>query len=79
MKQFLKAIYKGWMKFAHVLGWVNTRIILTLVYFLIFTPLATIFRLIGKDPMERQLEEGNSYWIKRETRVVRQDDYRRQF
>lgn len=44
------------MKFAHILGWVNTRIILTLVYFLVFTPVALIFKLIGKDPMNRRFE-----------------------
>ncbi|MDO8446171.1 MAG: SxtJ family membrane protein [Deltaproteobacteria bacterium] len=79
MKRFLKVIYAGWMKFAHILGWVNTRIILTLVYLIIFTPLALIFRLIGKDPMDRRLEKGNSYWVKREQKVFRQEDYRRQF
>lgn len=77
--RFLKAIYNAWMKFAHALGWINTRIILTLVYLLIFTPIALIFRLIGKDPMDRRFESVDSYWIKKETKVFRQEDYRRQF
>lgn len=76
---FLKTLYSYWMKFAHALGWVNTRIILSIVYFLIFTPLALIFRLIGKDPMERRFEAADSYWVKREAREFRQEDYRRQF
>lgn len=67
------------MKFAHALGWVNTRIILTVVYLLIFTPVALIFKVIGKDPMERKFEEVNSYWVKREQKAFRQEDYRRQF
>ena len=67
------------MKFAHALGWVNTRVILTVVYLLIFTPVALIFKVIGKDPMERKIEKVNSYWIKREARKFRQGDYRRQF
>lgn len=77
--RFLKYIYKIWMKFAHALGWVNTRIILTLVYFLIFTPLALFFKLIGKDPMGRQIEAVDSYWIKREAKIFKPEDYRRQF
>lgn len=77
--KLLKALYKAWMKFAHALGWVNTRIILSLVYFLIFTPIALIFRLIGKDPLERRFEAVDSYWIKREPKEFRQEDYRRQF
>lgn len=77
--EFFKTLYKAWMKFAHALGWVNTRIILSIVYFLIFTPLALIFRLIGKDPMERRFDEAGSYWVKREAKEFRPEDYRRQF
>lgn len=67
------------MKFAHVLGWLNTRIILSLVYFLIFTPIAILFKVIGKDLLDRRFEAGNSYWVKREAKVFEPDDYRRQF
>lgn len=77
--KLLKAFYNVWMKFAHALGWVNTKIILSIVYFLIFTPIALFFRLIGKDPMDRRFESVDSYWIKRETKVFDQEDYRRQF
>ena len=76
---FLKLLYRGWMKLAHVLGWVNTRIILSLVYFLIVTPLALIFKVIGKDPMCRKFDEQDSYWIKRKSQVFDRDSYRRQF
>lgn len=67
------------MKFAHALGWVNTRIILSLVYFIIFTPMALFFKIIGKDPMDRRFESVDSYWIKREMKIFKPDDYRRQF
>ena len=43
--RFLLAL---WKKFAELLGWVNTRILLTIIYFLIITPLALLFRLSGK-------------------------------
>ena len=76
---FFKKLYKAWMKFAHLLGWVNTRIILTLVYFLIMTPLALIFKVVGKDPMNRKLGGQDSYWIKRESKAFDRDIYRRQF
>ena len=75
----LRKIYKVWMKFAHALGWVNTRIILTLVYLLIMTPLALIFKVVGKDPMNRKFGGQDSYWIKRESNAFDRDSYRRQF
>jgi hypothetical protein len=50
----LKPVYHWWMQLAHVLGWINTRILLSLVFFLIFSPIALILRLLGKDPMRRK-------------------------
>lgn len=77
--RFLKLLYKVWMKFAHALGWVNTRVILTVIYLLVFTPVALLFRIIGNDPMERKIEAVDSYWTKKEPTEFRQEDYRRQF
>ena len=67
------------MKFAHALGWVNTRIILTLVYYFVFTPLALIFRVVGKDPMNRKLQLVETYWVEREQVPFDRERARRQF
>lgn len=40
-----------WWKFAMVLGYVNSRIILTVAFAIILTPLGLIWRLIGRDPL----------------------------
>jgi uncharacterized protein involved in cysteine biosynthesis len=53
----LKPIYKWWMKFAEILGWINTRIILSLGFYLVFAPLGAILRASGKDPLCRRLEK----------------------
>lgn len=52
----LKPVYILWMKIGAVLGWINTRIILGLVFFVLFAPIALFFRVIGRDPMQRKLE-----------------------
>lgn len=39
-----KAVLWIWLKFSHLLGMVNSTIILFLIYFLIITPYATLFR-----------------------------------
>lgn len=63
----LKWLYTPWMKFAHILGTINTHIILFLLFFLLFVPLGLIARLLGKDPMARRLQpESNSYRVVRE-------------
>jgi len=41
----------GWYKLAEVLGWFNSRVMLSLVYYLVVTPIALLFRLFGNDPM----------------------------
>lgn len=40
-----------WWKFATVLGYVNARIILTIAFLIVLTPLALIWRMIGRDPL----------------------------
>jgi len=52
----LKPVYVVWMKLGHALGWFNTRLILGLVFFVMFAPLALLFRLSGRDPMRRKLD-----------------------
>ena len=49
----LKLLYRGWMAIGEVLGWINTRIILGLVFYGVFTPFAMLMRMRGKDPMRR--------------------------
>lgn len=59
----LGPVYKVWMKFAEALGWVNTRIILGVVFFLMFFPLGMIMRIFN-DPMRRKLDaSADSYRI----------------
>lgn len=52
----LKYIYVPWMKVGHVLGWINTRIILSIIYFVLITPLGFVMRLCGYNPMARQYD-----------------------
>jgi len=61
----LKPIYVVWMKLSHVLGWINTKILLSIVFYLIFLPIGILMRLFGKDPMHRKLEKNvTTYRIK---------------
>ena len=57
LPRVLKPVYLLWMKLGHVLGWVNTRIILGLLFFVMFAPLALLFRLFGRDPLARRLDK----------------------
>ena len=64
MPILLSPIYKIWMKIGHVLGWINTRIILGIIFFMVFTPVALVLLLLKKDPLKRTLNPNiNSYRI----------------
>ena len=61
--------YKGWMAVGNVLGWINTRIILGVVFYGVITPIGLIRMWLGKDPMGRHVSPDlNSYRIPREPR-----------
>ncbi len=55
--QSLMQVHQGWMKIGHVLGAINTRIILGIIYYLLITPMGIVMRLMGKDPMHRAVRE----------------------
>ena len=62
-------VHRGWMAIGHVLGWINTRIILGVVFYLVVTPMGVLRRWLGKDPMGRQLRPDlDSYRVVRKAR-----------
>jgi hypothetical protein len=76
----LKPIYVGWMSFAFSLGWVNTRLILGIVFYLIFTPAGLVMRLLGKDPLVLRFDsEATTYWVKRKPQGQSKNRYEKLF
>ena len=43
-----------WWKFAMVLGYVNARVILTIAFLVVLTPIGLLWRIIGRDPLRRR-------------------------
>ena len=62
-----RAFHTAWMRFAVLLGHVNSRVLLTLVYYLVVTPYGVVTRLVGRDPLRRRGAKGESYWVGRKT------------
>jgi Saxitoxin biosynthesis operon protein SxtJ len=52
----LRHLHRGWARLGEVLGWLNTRIILSLVYVVAVVPIGLIMRLRGRDPMKRRFD-----------------------
>jgi len=56
----LRQVYKGWMIFGHGLGWVNSRIILGILFYLIFFPMGVLMRMMKKDPLAKKIERSTN-------------------
>ena len=74
--RLLKYPYKGWMTLGHALGWVNSHIILGLVFIIVLQPIAYIMRLTGYDPLRRRQKGEKTY---RENRQDHKTDLTRIF
>ena len=75
----LKPIYWVWMIFATILGWIMTRVILSLLFYIIVTPIGLISRLFGKQFLELKWNKiDTTYWNYRSKRLNR-DSYEKQF
>ncbi|WP_320675024.1 SxtJ family membrane protein [Prochlorococcus sp. MIT 1341] len=57
----LNTPYKGWMALGHALGWVNSRIILGIVFLAVLQPIAFAMRLLGYDPLRKKINNEYSY------------------
>ena len=68
--------YKFWIKLGLTLGWVNSRIILSLAYIIVLLPIAFVMRLIGYDPLRTKVKEVKTY---RENRKNHKTDLTRIF
>src|SRR6266446_6858740 len=54
----LTRVHRVWMAVGETLGWINTRILLSVVFYGIVTPMAIVMRHFGRDPMLRGFEPG---------------------
>ena len=76
----LKPIYWIWMIFATILGWIMTRVILSLLFYIIFTPIGLTLRFFGKQFLELRWDKSKeSYWNFRTNEHLKKENYEKQF
>ena len=76
----LLSIHRKWMGFAEVIGNFNAKVILGLVYFIVFTPTRIISSVFRKDPLRRKFEpDKQSYWLDCEPHDSDPKRYEKQF
>lgn len=77
----LSPLLKKWLKVTHAIGKFNTQILLFIVYFIMFVPVGTLMRLMGKDPLKKKwTKDLSSYWEEHELAGLKDKTrYQRQF
>ena len=76
----LTTVNRKWMRFAELVGNCNAKIILSLAYFLVFTPIRIISSVFREDPLRRKFEVDKiSYWLDCEPRDSDPKRYEKQF
>jgi hypothetical protein len=65
----LRPIHRIWMLFGNVMGWINSKIILGLIFYVVVTPIRFLRALTGTDPMNRKFDnKTGSYRVVRKPR-----------
>jgi hypothetical protein len=61
----LKKLWNGWKKIAAKIAHVQGTLLLSLIYFVVVTPIAVLFQLTGQDPLVLKDVLRKTYWLKR--------------
>jgi Saxitoxin biosynthesis operon protein SxtJ len=74
-----RAFHVAWMRLAEALGYVNSRVLLTLMYYLAVTPYGLFSRFAGRDPLRRRGKGSGSYWVERKRTRQERERFERLF
>lgn len=68
--RFLQPIYRLWIHLGHALGWLNTHLIITLLFAVLIFPVGLFRRLIGKDSLSLKTKpDSQTYAVSRKGRT----------
>jgi hypothetical protein len=61
--QAIRAVFKSAMALATPIGWVVSRVLLAIIFYGLFTPVAMVLRAVGRDPLQRRRDDHvKTYW-----------------
>ena len=76
----LKPVYKRWLFFTHVIGWIIRLFFLVVIYYGICMPIGFFLRLSGKDLLDKDFRrEAESYWKDKKVEEFDPEEYERQY
>jgi hypothetical protein len=77
--RFIHPIYLIWIYAAYPIGFVVSHVLLGVIFYVVMTPVGLLMKLVGYDPLQRQLRpSATTYWVRYE-QVTNKKQYFRQF
>ena len=67
-----------WMRFGFLIGMIVSPLVLGIIFFGLFTPIAMLMRLSGRDELRLKFAHKASYWILR-TEPIKSESFKHQF
>jgi hypothetical protein len=76
----IRPIYFVFMKLAFLLGWINTKIILSIIFYIIISPIGLFMKMYGRDKLEKKIDlDKKSYWNQRKNSKFDNASYEKQY
>ena len=75
----LMPLNKIWMRFGLLLGMIISPVVLGVIFFGLFTPIAILSRFFGRDELNLTFKEKPTHWILREPTTAQTDAFKQQF
>tara|TARA_B100001989_G_C24505645_1_gene447380 strand:- start:391 stop:786 length:396 start_codon:yes stop_codon:yes gene_type:complete len=66
----LSFLYKKWISLGNLLGWLNSKIILGLIFFTILIPISFLMKIFGYDPLKIKKLNVISYRVNKDKNEV---------
>ena len=76
--EVLLPLNKLWLRFGLLLGMIVSPIVLGIIFFGLFTPIAFLMRIIGRDELRLKFKDKTSHWISRND-LIQSDSFKQQF
>jgi hypothetical protein len=70
---------KIWMKIGLLIGSIISPIVLGAIFFLIFTPISLLMKIIGRDELRLKIKKNQSHWIQKKTNATEIESFKNQF
>ena len=76
----LRPVYRIWMLLAYFIGGIVSRVILTVLFYVVLTPTGLVLRLFGKDVLDQKFDKRReSYWVKKDLSGHTKEQYSKMY